>query len=119
MLDAARRRLRLALKPKARSDYSVDDRRKIVRLRGDDEGLLAMLGERAEHASRRSIATDPLHVLINGEQLHDVVTRLEDGAQPSVVGKIDEVHARRNLDRAEDHPSGLEFRLRAVDGVDE
>ena len=58
-------------------------------------------------------------VLIDGEQLHDVVTGIEDCAQPSVVGKIDEVHTRRNLDRAEDHPSGLELRLRAVDGMDE
>ena len=59
-----------------------------------------------------------MHMLIHGEQLHDVVTWLEDCAQPSVVGKIDEVYARRNLDRAEDHPRGVELRLRAVNGVD-
>ena len=118
MLDAARRRLRLALKPKARSGQRIDDRRKIVRLRGDDKRVAAALGEGCKHAPRRCIATHSLHVLIDGEQLHDVVTWLEDCAQPSVVGKIDEVYARRNLDRAEDHPRGVELRLRAVNGVD-
>src|SRR4029078_9435875 len=78
-----------------------------------------MLGERVEHASRRGIAAPSLHVLIDGEQLYAVVTGIEDCAQPSVVGEIDEVYTRRNLDRAEHHPSGLELRLRAVDGMDE
>ena len=119
MLDAAGRRLRLALKPEARSAQRIDDGRKIVRLRCDDKRVAAALGEGCKHAPRRRIAAHSLHVLIDGEQLHDVVTWLEDCAQPSVVGKIDEVYARRNLDRAEDDPRGVELRLRAVNGVDE
>ena len=117
MLDAARWRLRLALKPKARSGQLIDDRRKIVRLRGDDERVAAALGEGCKHAPRRCIATCFMHMLIHGEQLHDGVTWLEDCAQPGVVGKIDEVYARRILDGAEDHPRGVELRLRAVNGA--
>ena len=59
-----------------------------------------------------------MHMLINGEQLHDVVTWLEDCAQPCVIGEIDEIDARRILDGAKDHLRGVELRLRAVDGMD-
>ena len=78
-----------------------------------------MLGERRKHAPRHLIAATSQHVLIDGEQLHDVIAWLEQRAEPRVVGEVDEIDTGRDLDRAEHHPRGLELGRRAVDRMDE